>query len=135
METTLTGNKTLRNVCGETLQGGIGRERLRDSCRRESKGPALDSPLFNITPAEGAQSLMPEGSRNDEDTVIGSYIHGLFDEAALLDDLLKWAGLDKVEQFDYTAFREQQIERLADEVEAVLPFERICELLSLEVSA
>ena len=62
---------------------------------------------------------MPEGSRNEEDTVIGSYIHGLFDEAALLDDLLKWAGLDKVEQFDYVAFREQQIERLADEVETV----------------
>lgn len=134
METTLTGNKTLRNICGETLQGGLAVKGYEIHAG-VSSGPALDSPLFNITPVEGEQSLMPEGCRNDEDTVIGSYIHGLFDEAALLDHLLLWAGLDRVEQFDYAAFREQQIERLADEVEAVLPFERICELLSLEVSA
>lgn len=134
METTLTGKKTLRNVCGETIKGGL-EVKGYEIHAGVSQGPALDSPLFNITPVEGEQNLMPEGSRNEEDTVIGSYIHGLFDEAALLDEILKWAGLDKVEHFDYATFREQQIERLADEVEAVLPFERICDLLSLEVSA
>jgi len=134
METTLTGNKTLRNVCGKTLETGVAVKGYEIHAGI-STGVALEQPLFTVSPAEDAQAAVPEGGRNAEDTVIGSYIHGLFDSSELLNQLLLWAGLNRVEQFDYAAFREQQIERLADEVEAVLPVSRICELLALEQPA
>lgn len=133
METTLTGDKMLRNICGEALETGFSVKGYEIHAG-VSCGNALERPLFQIRPVDGDSELLPEGSKNADDTVMGSYIHGLFDESELLDHLLKWAGLGQVEAFDYAAFREQQIERLADEVEAVLPFERICELLSLELS-
>ena len=134
METTLTGNKTLRNVCGKTLETGVAVKGYEIHAGI-STGAALQQPLFAVSPTEDAQAAVPEGARNAEDTVIGSYIHGLFDSSELLNELLLWAGLNRVEQFDYAAFREQQIERLADEVEAVLPVSRICELLALEKPA
>lgn len=134
METTLTGNKTLRNVCGKTLETGVAVKGYEIHAGISS-GAALEQSLFTVSPAEDAQAAVPEGARNAEDTVIGSYIHGLFDSSELLNELLLWAGLNRVEPFDYAAFREQQIERLADEVEAVLPVSRICELLALEQPA
>jgi hypothetical protein len=48
---------------------------------------------------------------------------------------LQWAGLERVEDFDYGLFREAQIERLADEVEPYLPVELLLELLSGQVQA
>ncbi len=132
METTLSGAKTLRNVAGRSICGQFAVKGYEIHAGI-SRGAALDAPLFQIAPVDGVQEPVAEGSRNAEDTVIGSYIHGLFDRSELLDHLLQWAGLDGVEAFDYAAFREQQIERLADEVEAVWPFEQICKLLSLDL--
>ncbi|MBE9399643.1 cobyric acid synthase [Pontibacterium sp. N1Y112] len=133
METTLTGDKMLRNICGKALKTGLSVKGYEIHAG-VSCGTALEQPLFQIWPVDGDSESVPEGAKNADDTVMGSYIHGLFDESELLDYLLQWAGLGQVEQFDYANFREQQIERLADEVEAVLPFERICKLLSLEPS-
>lgn len=133
METTLTGDKMLRNICGKALETGLSVKGYEIHAG-VSCGNALEQPLFQIRPVEGGSESVSEGSKNADDTVMGSYIHGLFDESELLDYLLKWAGLGQVEQFDYAAFREQQIERLADEVEAVLPFDQLCKLLSLELS-
>jgi adenosylcobyric acid synthase len=60
---------------------------------------------------------------------MGSYVHGLFDEPKLLEQLLQWAGLEQTQAFDYPALRAAQIERLADEVEVELPIEKIFNIM------
>ena len=65
---------------------------------------------------------------------MGSYIHGLLDEETTLEYVLRWAGLAQFESFDYLAFRDQQIERLADAVEAAIPLEKLLDLLQLDSS-
>ncbi|RRD00775.1 cobyric acid synthase [Amphritea balenae] len=150
MATTLTDNKVLRNVTGQLLGSSIPVKGYEIHAGISS-GAALDKPLFSITAAvpeqqsnqlsnqlseveeqpELACERFDEGAQNLDGTVLGSYIHGIFDEKDLLEHLLQWAGLGQVEQFDYLAFREQQIERLADAVEDVMPLASLCQLLAL----
>lgn len=134
MDTTLTNNKVLRNVTGLLLGTEIPVQGYEIHAGISS-GSALTRPLFTIAASaqdgqtEETCEVINDGAQNADDTVLGSYIHGIFDEAALLEHLLQWAGLDRVEQFDYQAFREQQIERLADAVEEVMPYDSLCQLL------
>lgn len=130
METTLTGNKMLRNVkgvlCGTDtpvtgyeIHAGI------------SSGAALDNPLFELD-VDGV--IHTDGVRDPSDQVLGTYLHGVFDQPELLQAWLDWAGLDQQNSFDYPAFREAQINRLADEVEAVMPLDKLLGLLELDVN-
>tara|TARA_B110000037_G_scaffold120731_1_gene137942 strand:- start:4381 stop:5925 length:1545 start_codon:yes stop_codon:yes gene_type:complete len=123
IETLLQGEKQLRNVQGHWLnQIGdipvtgyeihVGQTTGRDSAK----------PLMQLNTG-------PDGARNTEDTVIGSYVHGLFDEPKLLEELLHWAGLEQTQAFDYPALRAAQIERLADEVEVELPIAKIFNIM------
>ncbi|MEJ2416126.1 MAG: cobyric acid synthase [Exilibacterium sp.] len=136
METTLTGQKRLRNVSGFSLDGHLPITGYEIHAG-VSKGAALARPLFSIAEKKrggqyAAGEYETEGALNEENTVLGSYIHGLFDEPAQLEHLLRWAGLDSVSAFDYAVYREQQLERLATEVERAIPLHRIRQLLSLE---
>ena len=76
--------------------------------------------------------MQPEGVRSDDDAVLGTYLHGVFDQPELLAELLKWAGLDQQQAFDYPEFRDQQINRLADAVEEVMPVSVLLNLLELD---
>lgn len=64
----------------------------------------------------------PEGSRTDN--VMGTYLHGLFDNEQAMQQLLSWAGLSQVERFDYEALKEREINRLADAVENAMDWEK-----------
>ncbi len=141
IETTLTANKTLRNVSGRSLdnsQLGLS-ENLKikgyEIHSGVSTGAGLNLPLFSVAhigdAGEPIDAAFNEGAIDAGNQVLGSYIHGLFDEPQLLDSLLRWAGMEQVDGFDYAAHREEQIERLADTVEAVISFESLCALLSL----
>ena len=57
--------------------------------------------------------------------VAGTYLHGLFDGTEARSALLRWAGLLEVEEFDYFARQERDIDRLADCVEARLDFSSV----------
>jgi len=138
METTLTDNKTLRNVSGVSLdnsQFGLAAKlpvKGYEIHAGVTKGPALKSPLFRIAHSEDERAEpYNEGAVCADNQVLGSYVHGLFDQPALLEQLLGWAGLDKAAAFDYPAHREEQIERLADAVEQAISFESLCELMQL----
>jgi len=58
-----------------------------------------------------------EGVVSSTGQVIGTYLHGVFDHAESCQALLKWAGLSKPKEFDYEAFREAELDRLADLLE------------------
>lgn len=127
METTLTGDKMLRNVQG-VLCGSDTPVTGYEIHAGISNGEALNNPLFELQ-VEG--STHTDGVRDPGDQVMGTYLHGVFDQPELLTEWLNWAGLNQQQSFDYPAFREAQINRLADEVEAVMPLESILTLLSL----
>jgi adenosylcobyric acid synthase len=47
----------------------------------------------------------------------------LFDKKSALQSLLTWAGLKNIEHFDYEKLREQELDRLADELEKHIDIE------------
>jgi len=64
--------------------------------------------------------------------VMGSYLHGVFDDPQALVALLQWAGLVDATELDVRALRESSIERLADSVEQHLDTARLSQWLSAE---
>ena len=54
-----------------------------------------------------------EGYLSDDQQIIGTYLHGLFDDKNALKALLDWAGAVDSQTFDYEAYREQEVARLA----------------------
>jgi len=134
MQTTLNDNKILRNISGVCLetQAIIKGYEIHAGL---SEGSDLARPLFSVRASDSEDATWLDGAKNADDSVRGSYIHGLFDQPDMLQSLLKWAGLEGGEAFDYPAHREQQIERLADEVEAVMPINMLNELLDIQQSS
>jgi adenosylcobyric acid synthase len=132
-ETTLQPQKTLRNVAGKLLAEGLqvsGYEIHAGSTRGEEPGAAL----FELKSLQADGECFEDGIINADDNVMGTYLHGLFDQPDMLAHWLRWAGLDRVDVFDYPQFREAQIERLADEVERCMPLQMLLQLMSTEVT-
>lgn len=76
-----------------------------------STGMALARPAFAI-------SGKPEGAMSDDNQVLGTYLHGIFDQAQACNALLQWAGLDTHGAVDLAHLREASLDRIAD---AALP--------------
>jgi adenosylcobyric acid synthase len=76
-----------------------------------SRGVALDNPVFTL---DGS----PEGARSADDLILGTYLHGLFDNPEACFALLRWAGLISTVRVDLNQLREQSLDRIAD---AALP--------------
>jgi len=121
-ETTLEPEKQLRNVRGHLAFADAPVRGYEIHCG-VSTGPALASPAIALDDARGDGAVSAEGQ------VLGSYVHGLFDEPAALAALLHWAGLDATETIDLAALREASLERLADAVEAHLDTRALLALL------
>jgi adenosylcobyric acid synthase len=106
LETTLEQEKQLRNVQGRLVlaDAPVAGYEIHAGV---TQGPALARPAVHLT--EG-----PDGAIRDDDQVLGTYLHGLFESSAALTALLTWAGLRQVEHIDYEALREAAFDRLAD---------------------
>jgi adenosylcobyric acid synthase len=78
-----------------------------------SSGPALDRPAFEI-------GGMSEGALSDDDLVLGTYLHGIFDSPQACSALLKWAGLSDGAIVDTVALREHSLDRIADSAQPLL---------------
>jgi len=78
-----------------------------------STGAALAQPAFFI---DGR----PEGALAEDGQVLGTYLHGLFDNPAAGRALLEWAGLRSEHTVDTAALREASIDRLADATQPLL---------------
>jgi adenosylcobyric acid synthase len=129
-ETTLNGNKTLRNVSGNLVAEGLGVTGYEIHAG-VTAGEEPGAPLFKLSCHED-DARFEDGIINVDNNVLGTYLHGLFDAPDMLAHWMQWAGLGAVEDFDYGEFREAQIERLADEVEHCMPVEMLLRLMSME---
>jgi adenosylcobyric acid synthase len=84
-----------------------------------SSGAALARPAFQIDSRD-------EGARSDDDQILGSYLHGMFDTPDACSALLRWAGLDSDVTVDTAQLREASLERIAD---AAMPlYDALCRL-------
>jgi len=121
-ETTLEKQKALELVEGTFCADAIGIEQAEVSGYEIhmgiSKGPALNRPAIQL-----ANKM--EGAISDDNQIMGSYLHGLFDKTSALSSLLKWAGLTETEHFDYESLREQELDRLADEMQQHIDIETL----------
>ncbi len=137
IETTLAQTKTLTNVRGSSvltdtelhgyeIHAGI------------SRGEDLQRPWFKLHSQTNSRQQNDDsteyydGAINACDSIRGTYLHGLFEGDQIRAEILSWAGMAQLEPFNYVEFREQQISRLADEVETVLPFATLANILQLD---
>ena len=122
-ETTLQKHKQLINVAGLVKNSKVA-IRGYEIHAGISQGPAFNDCLFNLGDHE-------DGLESPDKQVMGSYLHGIFDEEGMMQYLLNWAGLENADSFNYDALQESEINRLADEVEKVLTISTLRGLLSL----
>lgn len=92
-----------------------------------SLGEALSRPLIYFP--DGT----PEGALSLDGCIAGTYLHGLFESAAALNQVLHWAGLSHIAEFDYQQRRDQDLDRLADTLEQYLDMESVLGLLHGDV--
>lgn len=118
MTTTLEPSKQLRQREG-TLSFSKARAVGYEIHCGESSGPALDKPFMQF--ADGSN----DGALSADGQIIGTYLHGLFDDTASAKALLSWAGLDSLQSVDVAEIREQQLERLADALEEHIEVEKL----------
>jgi len=121
-ETHLQDTKQLKNVTGKVIDTDITIKGYEIHAG-ESSGPAFNNCLFDL-------GTHQDGLISEDGNIIGSYIHGIFDEAQMLEHLLTWAGLTELDSFDYRQHQESELDRLAMEVEKAIPFERILSLVT-----
>ncbi len=92
-----------------------------------SSGADLARPVARLE--HGIEYRM-DGAISSDHQVLGSYIHGIFDQPSACQALLAWAGLGRDSAApDMHALREQGIKRLADMVDEHLDMARILDIL------
>ncbi|MDY0833139.1 cobyric acid synthase [Pseudomonas sp. SED1] len=108
--TTLAQEKQLRNVRGRLL--------LEDA---EVSGYEIHAGVTSgaglVRAAVQLDDGRRDGAQSEDGQVLGTYLHGVFENPAACGALLRWAGLEDVQSVDYHGLRERDIERLADLVE------------------
>ncbi|OIN49018.1 cobyric acid synthase CobQ [Pseudomonas azotoformans] len=122
--TTLEEEKQLRNVRGRLLL-----ENAEVSGYEIHAGVTCGDALSNA--AVLLEDGRSDGAQSADGQILGTYLHGLFESPAACSALLRWAGLQDVQEVDYHALRERDIERLADLVENHLDTELLRKLCGI----
>ncbi|MBW7472031.1 cobyric acid synthase [Marinobacter sp. F4218] len=127
MRTRMVAGKQLRNVRGRMRapggkDAGISGYEMHNGV---TEGPALDRPFADLGgTADGAVSA--------DGQIMGTYVHGVFDEPEACHAILAWAGLrGNQAAVDYQQHRLEQLDRLADQVELCLDTDWLRQLLGL----
>jgi adenosylcobyric acid synthase len=123
MDTTLMPEKQLKRSSGYLLLGEVPVSGY-EIHMGVSQGEALKRPLNNIGESN-------EGAISCDEQIIGTYLHGIFEEAAACQKLLAWAGLKDAVLEDFAALRQANIETLARVVETALDMCEIWKILNL----
>lgn len=120
-ETTLAAEKQLRNVSGQLNLPGNPAMQGYEIHLGVTSGPALATPAVWLTDNTAPGNKRADGAIAEDNQILATYCHGLFDHPAALQSLLNWAGATETAIIDFASRREADINRLADAVEQVLP--------------
>ena len=122
MQTTLAADKTLRQVSGQcSLNGQHAPLRGYEIHAGVSEGPALENAFAQLDPHR-------DGAISDDGQILGSYVHGLFDDDQARALILHWAGAATLQTLDYSGIIDSNLERLADCVEQHLDIDMLLSL-------
>jgi adenosylcobyric acid synthase len=138
--TTLQGDKTTTQVQAEVV-GLPGREQtvtgyeihLGATEARGAGGPAL-----KLTSRNGQPGAVPDGWVSDSGLIMGTYVHGLFDDdgfrQAFVSALLgtKPGSPEDAPAWSYQAFQEAQLDRLAENLRRHLDLARLWEIIRFQ---
>jgi len=123
VETTLHPEKQLENIRGYlTIENAL--VSGYEIHAGQTIGPGLDRPVLTV-------GNRKDGAISQDNKVLGCYTHGFFNSSKASSAIFKWAGLKDVKLFDYEELQEQEINRLADTIEAHLDIEKLFGLLEL----
>ena len=121
VSTTMSGEKVTRQV---TSDYGAGYEIHMGETR--PFGDAKVSPLLHLSDGRDDGYIV-------DNKCMGTYVHGILDNAPFIDFLLQ-PFVDKLAEagkpFDYQAFKEEQYNRLADHVRKYVDIERLYQILT-----
>lgn len=116
-------------------QTGKGNDKQEGSAKLIAE-QAKDQALCSSAPASAASSadVIPLTSIGGHyrNNCIGTYIHGIFDNQPFIEWMLSLTGKDLSEQqeFDYSAYKEEQYDLLADHLRKHIDMHRIHEIIS-----
>ncbi|MCB5161468.1 cobyric acid synthase [Marinomonas algarum] len=99
---TLAFEDDTANVTGYEIHSGVSR---------------FSHPVRHVAELETNNAVEKEGYMSDDQQIIGTYLHGVFDHPDALAALLRWAGAEQADAFDYNQLRDSEINRLADSAE------------------
>jgi len=125
-ETTLNSDKQLKNITGHLVHSKAKISGYEIHCG-VSKGPALNHPALSLNNGH-------DGVISEDNQIMGTYCHGLFEEQTSCQSMLEWAGLENAGAIDYFKRREEDINRLADSIEENINLDAIYALLNLQKS-
>lgn len=112
------------NVYGYEIHMGV--------CKYREKA----KPLFKITSQNTKAVDLLDGAISEEKNVMGTYIHGVFDNVdfreAVVNKLRKKKGLELKKSNHYENLRERELDKLADLVRASLDMEKIYKIMGLK---
>lgn len=117
LETTLAGQKRTVQVEGHHLASGE-KVKAYEIHIGQTHGPDCERPLFDI-------AQMPEGAMSADGRVMGTYLHGLFNEDGFRAAFFAALGGSGAINVSYNALVEQSLEALADHVERYLDVDAI----------
>jgi adenosylcobyric acid synthase len=118
LHTVLRAQKQLGNVSGR-LALEEARVRGYEIHMGQSTGVALDRPALRL------ENGRTDGAVSADGQILGTYLHGLFEEPVACAALLRWAGLAAPLGVDHAQRREEMLDRLADAVESSLDLSRL----------
>ncbi|MCO7227036.1 cobyric acid synthase [Pleionea sp. CnH1-48] len=123
-ETTLQPQKQLTNIQGKLTS-------IFNECAvtgyeihaGRSHGLALKKPFAKLITSAGTTA--DDGVISEEQNIVGTYLHGLFENAATTQEILKWVCGESLQSLDGAQIREQELDRLADTFEEHLDWETL----------
>ncbi len=124
MQTTLQPEKQLHNVTGRLLLEGTAISGYEIHAGT-TQGAALERPLVTL-------DTRTDGVISEDNQIIGTYLHGLFETTESCDSLLHWAGLTEPQSPDYHLQRERGIDRITDAITEHLDLAKLAQLLELD---
>lgn len=70
-----------------------------------------------------------EGMTSQDNHIMGTYLHGLFDTPEAGQLLLEWAGASQISAVDINQIREQQLDRLANTLSEHLDLQKLQQIM------
>ncbi len=121
--TELQPNKTLKQVQGTLNLSNTPKVKGYEIHHGKSQFP------HSLTPACWIED-QPEGIISEDNQLLATYLHGLFDTPEALQAILEWAGLGKSAFFDLAEHRETQLNWLAQALEKHCQIEAVLNLMN-----